>query len=379
MSGARVFVPGNVTDGRGVPLAFALDGGPIPLTINVDLSYHDHNADTNGWVPFTNMAVAYGLGVGGAVRNVVSPGAYLFFVYDGDARLDDVTQGNRLGSDEATAFEPGALIYAAYVKNLNAYHVIGVDGGVSYDTNYTGGSNQGSQASFPEYVEAVAGIPRNDLLVGTSAGDILDHAALFQVTTSLKTVVPVEDGGQLGQTMEGLAVYHADDVGDGGRGDWALVSSDGRLLLYQVLPTFGFITELVIDGPNPSPYYQGITLSNLALGPYDQGVVVVFDSNDTTTGSGQLLFVRWDDIVNAADAGLAIDTTFDVRMYNTSSGPGGGSGSSTPGPATPPLGSGITGHSSLASGGCGSGAEPLFPVAGALVVLGGFARGRRRR
>ena len=117
MSGARVFVPGIVDAGRGVPLAFALDGGPIPLTINVDLTYHDTHADSStGWVPFTHMAVAYGLGVGGAVRNVASPGAYRFFVYDGDARLDDVTQGSRLGSDQATTFEPGPLIYAAYVK-----------------------------------------------------------------------------------------------------------------------------------------------------------------------------------------------------------------------------------------------------------------------
>jgi len=44
MSGARVFVPGNVAAGRGVPLAFALDGGAIPLTINVDLSHHDPKA-----------------------------------------------------------------------------------------------------------------------------------------------------------------------------------------------------------------------------------------------------------------------------------------------------------------------------------------------
>ena len=251
---------------------------------------------------------------------------------------------------------------------------------MSYDTNFTGGSSQGSQVSFPEHVEAVAGIPASDLLVGTSAGDILDHAALFTVTRSLKTVVSVEDGGQLGQTMEGLAVYHANNAGggDGGSGDWALVSTDGRLLLYEVTPTFGFITELVIDGPNPSPYYQGITISNLPLGPYDQGVAVVFDSDDTTTGSGQLLFVRWDDIVNAVDAGLAIDTTFDVRTNNTT-GPGGPAGGGKPGPATPPLGSGIGGHSSLTSGGCGSGAGPMLPVAGALVVLGGFARGRRRR
>ena len=381
MSGARVFVPGIVDAGRGVPLAFALDGGPIPLTISVDPTYHDPHADSStGWVPFTHMAVAYGLGVGGAVRNVVSPGAYRFFVYDGDARLDDVTQGSRLGSDQATTFEPGPLIYAAYVKNLNAYHAIGVDGGVSYDTNYTGGSAQGSQVSFTENVTAVAGIPANDLLVGTTAGDDLDHAALYTVNRTLKNVVTVEDGGQLGQTMEGLAVYHANNAGgsDGGAGDWALVSSDGRLLLYEVTPTFGFITELVIDGPNPSPYYQGITISNLALGPYDQGLVVVFDSDDTTTGSGQLLFVRWDDIVNAVDAGLAIDTTFDVRTYNTT-GPGGPPRGGKPGPATPPLGAGIGGRTSLTSGGCGSGAEPMLPLAGALVVLGGFARGRRRR
>ena len=95
----------------------------------------------------------------------------------------------------------------------------------------------------------------------------------------------------------------------------------------------------------------------------------MFDSDDTTTGSGQLLFVRWDDIVNAVDAGLAIDTTFDVRTNNTT-GPGGPAGAaSKPGPATPPLGSGIGGPSSLTSGGCGSGAGPMLPVAGALVVL----------
>src|SRR5690242_21827979 len=55
MSGARVFIPGHVDAGRGVPLAFALDGGSIPLTINVGPS-NDHSLE-GGWVPFTNMAV----------------------------------------------------------------------------------------------------------------------------------------------------------------------------------------------------------------------------------------------------------------------------------------------------------------------------------
>ncbi len=381
ISGARVFIPGNVTAGRGVPLAFALDGGSIPLTINVAPSQDP--LLQGGWVPFMSMAVAHGFGVGGAVRNIVSPGAYRFFVYDGDAQLDDVSQGPRLGADQATSFEPAGLIYAAYRGNLNAYHAIGYDGGLSYDTNFTGGSTQGKQANFPEYVTAVAGLPESEyLLVGTTAGDILDHAALFTVDRNLHPPVSVEDGGHLGATMEGLAVYHASDRGDGGPGDWALVSSDGRLLLYEVTPTPSvaqFISEIVIDGPNPSPYYQGIAVSNLALGSYDQGLVVVFDSDDTTTGSGQLLYVRWDDIVNAVDAGLAIDTSFDVRAFNLTGGPGGGLGNGTPGPASPPLSKGIGGPSSLTSGGCGGVAGPMLPVAGALVLLGGFARGRRRR
>jgi hypothetical protein len=178
--------------------------------------------------------------------------------------------------------------------------------------------------------------------------------------------------------MEGLAVYHANDRGDGGSADWALVSSDGHLLLYEVQPNFGFVNEIVIDGPNPSPYYQGIAVNNQALAPYDQGLAVVFDSDDTTTGSGQLLFVRWDDIVNAVDAGLAIDTSFDVRTYLAASltTPTGDAG---PGYGQPPLSGGIGNPASLSGGSCGAGVGPMFPVAGALVLLGGFARGRRRR
>jgi len=68
---------------------------------------------------------------------------HVFFVYDGDADLDDVSRDPRLGSDEASTFEPGGLIYAAYVKNLNAYHAISIDGGIAYDTNFTGGSSIG--------------------------------------------------------------------------------------------------------------------------------------------------------------------------------------------------------------------------------------------
>jgi hypothetical protein len=139
-----------------------------------------------------------------------------------------------------------------------------------------------------------------------------------------------------------------------------------------------FITELIIDSADPAPYFQGITISNRALGAYDKGVVVVFDATDTTTGAGQLLFVRWDDIVSAVDAGLAIDTSFDVRAFNLSSGGGGGGGSGGPGATQPPLSGGIGGRNSLMSGSCGGGAEPMLPVAGALVLLGGFA-GRRRR
>jgi len=388
MSGARVFVPGNVAAGRGVPLAFALDGGAIPLTINVDLSHHDPKADSSGWVPFTNMAVAYSLGVGGVARNVVTPGAYFWFVYDGDARLDDVSTpdpAHRPGSDDATTFGPDRNLYAAYGKNLNIYHLITFDGGVGYDTNFTGGSEFGGQASFPDDVTAAADIPgwsENSLLVGTTRSDAgLGHAALFTVDRRLKAQTPVlvEDGGQLGTTMEGLAVYHANDRGDGGSADWALVSSDGRLLLYEVQPNFGFVNEIVIDGPNPSPYYQGIAVNNQALGPYDQGLAVVFDSDDTTTGSGQLLFVRWDDIVNAVDAGLAIDKSFDVQTYLAGSLVGGTTTDAGPGYGQPPLSGGIGNPASFSSGSCGAGAGPMFPVAGALVLLGGFARGHRRR
>ena len=380
MSGARVFIPGHVDAGRGVPLAFALDGGSIPLTINVGPS-NDHSLE-GGWVPFTNMAVAHGFGVNGSIRNLVSLGAYRFFVYDGDADLDDVSRDPRLGSDEASTFEPGGLIYAAYVKNLNAYHAISIDGGIAYDTNFTGGSSQGKQANFPGNVTAVAGLPHGkNLLVGTTTSDTIDHAALFLVDRSLTPPLSVEDGGHLGGTLEGLAVYHANDRGDGGPGDWALVSSDGHLLLYDVNSDAGsvsFITELVIDSADPSPYFQGITVSNLALGPYDKGVAVVFDATDTSTGAGQLLFVRWDDIVSAVDAGLAIDTSFDVRAFNVSS-EANGPGNAQPGPGQPPLSGGIGGRNSLMSGSCGSGAEPMLPVAGALVLLGGFAGGRRRR
>lgn len=378
MSGARVFVPGNVAAGRGVPLAFALDGGSIPLTINVDTTYHDPKAEGN-WVPFTNMTVAHGYSVNGAIRNVVSPGLYRFFVYDGDGLLDDVTIDPRLGADQATTFEPGEIIYAAYLKNLNLYHAVSTDGGITYDPSYTGGSRQGKQAQFPGTVTGLAGLPRSDLLVGTTAGDTLDHAALFRVDRLLTPPVLVEDGGHLGGTLEGLAVYHADDVGDGGRGDWALVSSDGHLLLYEVNPNFGFITELVIDSADPSPYFQGVAVSNLALGPYDKGVAVVFDATDTITGAGQLLFVRWDDIVNAVDGGLAIDTSFDVRAFNINGQPNDGPGNTTPGTAHPPLGGGIGGRNSLMNGSCGGGAGPMLPVAGALVLLGGFAGRRRRR
>jgi len=386
MSGSRVFVPGNVDAGRGVPLAFDLAGAAIPLTVNANIPTSDHNEDPSGWVPFTNMAVAYGLGVGGVRRNVVTPGAYIWFVYDGDARLDDVSEpapAPRLGSDEATTFGPDRVIYAAYFNKLNIYHLISLDGGVSYDTNFTGGSTFGGQVSFSSFVTAVADVPgwsANSLLVGTTASDA-GPAALYTVDRRLKDAIPVsvENGAHLGQTMEGLAVYHANDRGDGGSADWALVSSDGRLLLYEVQPNFGFVNEIVIDGPNPSPYYQGIAVSNQALGTFDHGLAVVFDSDDIITGSGQLLFVRWEDIVSAVDAGLAIDTSFDIRSYLAGSLVGSGGTDAGPGLGQPPLSGGIGNISSLTSGGCGAAAGPMFPVAGAIVLLGGFARGRRRR
>jgi uncharacterized protein (TIGR03382 family) len=387
LSGARVFVPGNVAMGRGVPLAFALDGGSIPLTtINANLpTPRDPKADPSGWVPFTNMSVAYGLSVDGVPRNVVTPGAYLWFVYDGDARLDDVSTTDRAyrpGADDATTFGPDSYIYAAYARNLNIYRLITVNGGVGLDPTFTGGSEYGGQAVFPDDVTAVVDVPgwsENSLLVGTTGTDAgLGHAALLTVDRRLKAqaVVSVEDGGHLGRTMEGLAVYHARDRGDGGSADWALVTSDGRLLLYEVQPNFGFVNEIVIDGPNPSPYYQGIAVNNQNLGPYDQGLAVVFDSDDTSTGSGQLLFVRWDDIVNAVDAGLAIDTSFDVQAYLAGSLVGTGP-TVDGGHGQPTLGGGIGDPKAFSSGSCGGGAGPMFPVAGAIVLLGGFARRRR--
>jgi hypothetical protein len=378
-SSATVFVAADVATDEGIPLAFALDGGSIPLTINIS-SPAPGGQGSGGWVRHTNMAMGWGMGLPGGPRNVVTTGGYRFLVYDGAGRLDDVTSAPpQLGNTAATDIEAGlGVIYAAYLSKLNAYHPILQDGGISYDTKFTGGSSQGSQFSFPDYVSAAVRIPNDDLLVAVRAGQVRDAGALFTVDVYLANALIKEDHGQLGATMEGLAVYHAADVGDGGHADWALVSTDGQLLLYQVKPTFGFITELVIDSANPAPYYRGIAVSNLPLGPYDKGVVVVFSAPSAFSGSGQLLFARWDDIVSAVDAGLVIDTSYDPRLDTGGGGGDGGGGGGKPGPATPPLGSGITSHGSLSTGSCG-GAPPPLAIVGALVALGGLVRGRRRR
>ncbi len=382
-SSATVFVAADVPGNQGAPIAFALDGGSIPLTININPDPVP-GQESSGWIRNTNMAIGWGMNAGSGPRNVVTTGAYRYLVYDGVGRLDDVSAGSpapRLGDTAATAIEQqvGPAIYAAYLQKLNAYHPTIQNGGISYDTNFTGGSAGGRQASFPDYVTAVVGIPSSDMLVAVRAGQVRDAGALFTVNRYLDqvSVVTREDHGQLGATMEGLAVYHATDVGDGGQGDWALVSTDGRLLLYQVNPTFSFITELVIDSATPAPYFRGIAISNLPVGPYDKGVVVVFSTGNPFGASGQLLFARWDDIVSAVDAGLVIDTSFDPRLGIGGGGGGGDGGNGTPGRGQPPGSTGITPNSSF-SGSCG-GVPPPLTVVGALLALAGLARGRRRR
>jgi hypothetical protein len=385
-SSATVFIAGDVPGNQGAPLAFALDGGSIPLTFNLHPDAVP-GQESSGWVRHSNMAIGWGMGLGAGPRNVVTTGGYRFLVFDGVGRLDDVSAPSppspRLGNTDATTIYPG-VIYAAYLQKVNAYHPILQDGGITYDTNFTGGSAQGSQASFPDYVTAVTQVPNDGLLVAVRAGQVRDAGALFTVayyldTPTTHTEVLREDGGQLGAKMEGLDIYHASNVGDGGQADWALVSTDGRLLLYQVKPTFSFITELVIDSANPTPYFKGIAISNLPLGPYDKGVVVVFNADNAFATTGQLLFARWDDIVSAVDAGLVIDTSFDPRTYapGGGGGGGGGGGNGTPGLSQPPLGSGISSHNEF-SGSCG-GVPPPLTVVGALIALAGLARGRRRR
>ena len=359
---ARVFA----ADDNGVPVAFALDGGPLSLSITYDATSQRDPGQVGDWVPGVDMAVGYEINVGGLARSLVTAAAYRHFVFDGSSKLDDVTRTIHLGATDATSLEPGNLIYTAYAKSLDQYSLTAVDGGVAYNTSIAR-----PQQNFPENVGAFAGVPAStDMLVGVNAGDnLIDAGALFTVARGLKSQpVQLEDGGagHLGRRIEGMAVYHAHGVGD-----WALVATDGRLLLYQVKPSFGFLSELTIDSAASSSYFSGIALSNLALGPYDKGVVVVGNAG----GGGQLLFVRWDDIVAAVDAGLAIDTTVDPRTAAALGGGGDGGSSSDGGSiAQPPLTPGIGGSSST---GCSSSGESSLVIAGMLLVLGALVRGRR--
>lgn len=67
--------------------------------------------------------------------------------------------------------------------------------------------------------------------------------------TSVPSELEGSDGGRIGQAVGGIAVYHAPSAGE----DYALVSSDGRLFLYRVKPTFAFVQELTIDGATAGP------------------------------------------------------------------------------------------------------------------------------
>ena len=178
--------------------------------------------------------------------------------------------------------------------------------------------------------------------------------------------------GRIGLTVDGVAVYHAKAAGE----DYALVSSDGRLFLYRVKPTFAFVQELIIDGASAGPYFTGIALSNLALGTYDKGLVVVANIYTPSGGtSGELLYVRWDDLVSAVDAGLAIDTAFDIRTLAGSPPLGGGDGGSLDGgSAVRPIGPGIPVAS---SGGCGATGGTSLALAGMLFAVVSLSRRRR--
>ena len=370
LSAAVVFGVGST----GAPVAVAFDGGVIPLTIFFDRTYRDPKQPTNqDWMLITNTAVGYGLSVQGRARSVLTMSAYRYFAFDGVSELDEVSAPSppapRLGSDLATSIEPGHLIFTAYDTKLNGYHLSVFDGGVSYDTNFTGGGTSGNQAVFNETINVVTGIPGGDMLVGTRAGQQLDAGAVYSVNRSLKqsSIKTLIQGYPVGKTLDGLAVYHANDVGDGGSADYGLVASEHQLLLFQLKPTFALIDYILIQ---PSPFHlsyigaidpEGLAVSNLPIGPYDKGVVVV------QARGGIVAFLRWDDIVAAVDAGLPIDTSFDPRTYSTNS-----TANYDGGLNIPPLSSGIGDMPTTGCGGNGG-------ISAGIVMLVGLAGLARRR
>src|SRR6516225_4998544 len=99
-STARVFVAADTATDQGIPLAFALDGGSIPLTFNLN------SPPSGGWTQHTNMATGWGMGLPGGPRNVVTTGGYRFLIYDGVGQLNDVTSAPpQPGNTHATDIE----------------------------------------------------------------------------------------------------------------------------------------------------------------------------------------------------------------------------------------------------------------------------------
>ena len=107
----------------------------MPLTITYDAGGQRDPRQIGDWVPITNLAVGYDIGVGSGLRSVVTTGAYRLFVYDGASKLDDVTRRIHLGSTQATAMDPGGFIYTGYALggDVDRYSLVSFEDGVGYD------------------------------------------------------------------------------------------------------------------------------------------------------------------------------------------------------------------------------------------------------
>jgi uncharacterized protein (TIGR03382 family) len=338
--------------------------------------------------PADAISVAYGVRLAGAPRTLVavsSAGSVRFGTIESGQFVDRTAPSPTVGGGQvalAPTVTGGALLVSDNTS-LTRWELGTGDGGISPVHGVTIAAPESASSLFldgPSDVAFVGGITGGLYAIPGSldAGPplILDSAA--------------SGGGRIIQPITGIGVYRGTNV------SYLLVGNSLGITVYDLDALASGINQFrasarifVPQLPPPSggslTSYTDLAVTNLPAGILPRGTVLV----GTTTPTRAIQVVRWDDLAQAGDAGLAVDIGYDPRRGlvdggnrpdggvdgGDGGGGGGGGGGGAGGGGNTPLGPGIpVDHGS----GCAATPAGASTVAALLVALALLLPRRRR-
>jgi len=208
---------------------------------------------------------------------------------------------------------------------------------------------------------------------GRVLGDIYQFDARLDAGPPLAFDVALVSQGRLAAPVSGLALYAVTSA------TYLLAANGQGITLYDLLsanPRGSGVRVIPYDAVGPITAPAGVSLTNLAVSPFAQGVIAVGDRTQT-----DLALLDWGQLATQVDGGLTVDTTFDPRGPVTDGGgPDSGVDSGTSPGVGPPIAGGPLGPGVPVEHGSSCATAAGAPLGVLLLAgLGLLPRRRQRR